>query len=117
VMVDNVEEVIERMQKIKALGVTFALDDFGTGFSSLSYLKRLPFGQIKIDKSFVCDITRDPSDAAIVRAIISMGASLGIAVIAEGVETEEQLRFLKDNGCLHYQGYFFSKPIPIEEWR
>jgi len=115
-VLDNVEAIIERMQQIKALGVTFSLDDFGTGFSSLSYLKRLPLDQVKIDQSFVRDITSDPNDAAIVRAIIAMSQSLGIRVIAEGVETETQLDFLKSSGCMNYQGYLFGKPMPIQEW-
>jgi EAL domain-containing protein (putative c-di-GMP-specific phosphodiesterase class I) len=116
-VLENVEDVIMRMGQIKAFGVTFSLDDFGTGFSSLSYLKRLPLDEVKIDQSFVRDIITDPSDAAIVRAIIAMSQSLGIHVIAEGVETEEQLQFLKENGCADFQGYLFSKPIPIEEWQ
>ena len=115
VVLENVEDVISRMQKIKALGVAFSLDDFGTGFSSLSYLKRLPLDQIKIDQSFVRDVTTDANDAAIVRAIIAMSVSLGMQVIAEGVETKEQLAFLKDNGCMRYQGYLFGKPMPIDE--
>ena len=116
VVLEDVEEVIERMQQIKALGVTFSLDDFGTGFSSLSYLKRLPLDQVKIDQSFVRDVTSDPNDAAIVHAIIAMSRSLGMLVIAEGVETAAQLDFLKAAGCMHYQGYLFGKPMPIGEW-
>ncbi len=116
VVLENIEDVIGRMQEIKELGVSFSLDDFGTGFSSLSYLKRLPLDQVKIDKSFVRDVTTDMNDAAIVRAIIAMCESLDMQVIAEGVETEAQLAFLRDNGCTRYQGYLFSKPIAIEDW-
>lgn len=116
VVLENVDDVIERMQQIRALGVTFSLDDFGTGFSSLSYLKRLPLDQVKIDQSFVRDITSDPNDAAIVLAIIAMSRSLGIEVIAEGVETQAQLDFLAASGCENYQGYLFGKPMSIAEW-
>jgi len=116
VVLKEIDEVVERMQQIKALGVTFSLDDFGTGFSSLSYLKRLPLDQVKIDQSFVRDITSDSNDAAIVRAIIAMCQSLEMQVIAEGVETQAQLEFLKVNGCMKYQGYLFGKPMPIEEF-
>jgi len=115
VVLEDIEEVIGRMQKIKALGVAFSLDDFGTGFSSLSYLKRLPLDQVKIDQSFIRDVTSDSNDAAIVRAIIAMCQTLGMQVIAEGVETQAQLDFLKDSGCTRYQGYLFGKPMPIEE--
>jgi diguanylate cyclase (GGDEF)-like protein/PAS domain S-box-containing protein len=116
-VLENVEDVITRMEQIKAFGVTFSLDDFGTGFSSLSYLKQLPLSEVKIDKSFVRDITTDPSDAAIVRAIIAMSQSLGIQVMAEGVETEAQLHYLKENGCTNFQGYLFSQPMPIQNWQ
>jgi EAL domain-containing protein (putative c-di-GMP-specific phosphodiesterase class I) len=116
VVLDNVETVIGRMQELDRLGVGFSLDDFGTGYSSLSYLKRLPLDQIKIDQSFVRDVPGDPNDAAIVRAILAMSRSLGLQVIAEGVETEAQRDFLFENGCSAFQGYLFGRPMPIEEW-
>jgi diguanylate cyclase (GGDEF)-like protein/PAS domain S-box-containing protein len=115
-VLQDIEEVIFRMRQIKALGVTFALDDFGTGFSSLSYLKRLPLDEVKIDQTFVRDVVSDPNDAAIVRAIVAMGHSLGLDVIAEGVETPEQFAFLREIGCARYQGYLFGRPVPIEQW-
>ena len=116
VVLDNVETVIGRMQELDRLGVGFSLDDFGTGYSSLSYLKRLPLDQIKIDQSFVRDVPGDPNDAAIVRAILAMSQSLGLQVIAEGVETQAQRDFLFENGCNAFQGYLFGRPMPIEEW-
>jgi len=113
-LVRNIEEAIGKMHALQAAGIVFSMDDFGTGHSSLNYLKRLPLGQIKIDQSFVRDIAIDPSDATIVRAIISMGKTLGMQVIAEGVETHSQLQLLKSYGCNAFQGYLFGRPAPAE---
>ena len=104
------------MNALREIGVTLSLDDFGTGYSSLSYLKQLPLDQIKIDQSFVRDMTTDASDAMMVKNIIDMAHNFGLNVIAEGVETESQLSKLKEDGCKSYQGYLFSKPVPIEEF-
>ena len=111
----DVDLVVAQMRELTELGISFSLDDFGTGYSSLSYLKLLPLSQVKIDKSFVRDVTVDPSDAAIVRAILAMSHSLGLQAIAEGVETAEQREFLSANGCVFYQGYLFGRPGPIED--
>ncbi|OIQ79371.1 cyclic di-GMP phosphodiesterase Gmr [mine drainage metagenome] len=116
-MLDNIADGIVKMQALRDAGIRFSLDDFGTGQSSLSYLKRLPLDQIKIDQSFVRDITTDPNNAAIVRTIIGMAKNLGLSVIAEGVETEQQRDFLDRNGCNAYQGYLFGKPVPIEDFQ
>jgi EAL domain-containing protein (putative c-di-GMP-specific phosphodiesterase class I) len=116
VLVDNVEDIIRKMEALKAKGIVFALDDFGIGYSSLSYLKRLPLDQLKIDRSFVRDVLVDPNDAAIARTIVALAHSLGLRVIAEGVETEAQREFLADMGCHAYQGYFFCRPMPLEEF-
>lgn len=116
---ENTEEIIAKMLAIKELGIVFSLDDFGTGYSSLSYLKRLPLDQLKIDQSFVRDIITDNNDATICRSIITLANSLGLEVIAEGVELAEQIEFLLKEGCGFYQGYYFSKPltkIDLEEF-
>ncbi|GGD00238.1 bifunctional diguanylate cyclase/phosphodiesterase [Undibacterium terreum] len=113
-LVDNVQETIEKMFALKAKGVGFSLDDFGTGYSSLSYLKKLPLDQLKIDQSFVRDVLLDPNDAAIARTIVALAQSLGLGVIAEGVETEMQRDFLAGVGCHCYQGYLFSRPVVLE---
>ena len=110
-LVENVEETILKMTELKTHGVGFSLDDFGTGYSSLSYLKRLPLDQLKLDKSFVRDVLVDPNDAAIAKMILALGKSLGLNVIAEGVETDEQRLFLLEHGCNAYQGYFFGRPM------
>jgi EAL domain-containing protein (putative c-di-GMP-specific phosphodiesterase class I) len=115
-LVKDVEDVIGKMSQLQARGVGFSLDDFGTGYSSLSYLKRLPLDQLKIDQSFVRDLLSDPNDMAIARTVVSLGQSLGLSVIAEGVETEGQRNWLSANGCHAFQGYLFSKPLPIAEF-
>ena len=112
-LVDDVPETIAKMMALKSRGISFSLDDFGTGYSSLAYLKRLPLDQLKIDQSFVRDVLKDPNDEAIARTIVSLGQTLGLGVIAEGVETVEQRDFLAKSGCHAYQGYFFSRPLPL----
>ena len=115
-LLDNINDIIAKMNALNKIGINFALDDFGTGYSSLQYLKILPLAQLKIDQSFVHDIATDSNDRKIVRTIITMASSLGIEVLAVGVETPEQRQFLMDSGCLQYQGYLFSKPNTIEEF-
>lgn len=110
-LVENMEDILQKLGRLRDDGVGFSLDDFGTGYSSLTYLKLLPIEQLKIDQSFVRDVLKDPNDAAIVRTIIALGQSLGLDVIAEGVETDDQRRFLETHGCYSYQGYLYSKPM------
>ena len=114
-LVEDVENTIAQMFLLKAKGVGFSLDDFGTGYSSLAYLKRMPIDQLKIDKSFVGDVLTNTNDATIAKAVIALAKSLGMSVIAEGVETLEQRDFLAESGCHVYQGYLYSRPVPLHE--
>ncbi|MGE8351132.1 MAG: putative bifunctional diguanylate cyclase/phosphodiesterase [Pseudomonas protegens] len=116
VLMQNVEATLATLQAIKALGVSLAVDDFGTGYSSLSYLRKFPVDVLKIDQSFIQGLSHDPKDAALVSAIIQLGRNLNLNVIAEGVETLEQLTFLKQQGCEEGQGYYFSKALPAEDF-
>jgi EAL domain-containing protein (putative c-di-GMP-specific phosphodiesterase class I) len=115
-LISDVEGIISKMSALKQLGVGFSMDDFGTGYSSLANLKRLPLDQLKIDLGFVRDILVDPNDAAIAKMIIALAGSMGLAVIAEGVETQAQRDFLAELGCHAYQGYLYSKPLPLVEF-
>ncbi|PSJ47680.1 diguanylate cyclase [Zobellella endophytica] len=116
-LIDDIEQTIARMAQLQQLGLRFSLDDFGTGYASLGYLKRLPLNQLKIDQSFVQDLLTDPNDEAIVGAIIALGRSLDLRVIAEGVETAEQAERLRQLGCTAFQGYWFGKPASADHWR
>lgn len=114
--IQDVSAIIAKMHVLKSHGISFALDDFGTGYSTLAYLKRLPFDELKIDKSFVRDVLHDPNDAAIVRGIVAVAASLDMQLIAEGVETEAQRAFLEEIGCYRYQGYLYGRPGPEDSF-
>ncbi|MCF6355853.1 MAG: EAL domain-containing protein [Candidatus Polarisedimenticolaceae bacterium] len=113
-LVKNIDDVAGKMRELKACGFQFSIDDFGTGYSSLAYLKQLPLDTLKIDQSFVRDIATDPNDAAIVESILVMSSRMGFRVVAEGVETDEQLLFLTKHKCDLYQGYLYSRPVPAE---
>jgi EAL domain-containing protein (putative c-di-GMP-specific phosphodiesterase class I) len=110
----DAEAVTEKMATLKAKGIRFSLDDFGTGFSSLTYLRRMPLDKLKIDRSFIAEVQSNANDAAIARTIIALGASMGLSVVAEGVETEEQRAFLADHGCTSYQGFLFGVPVAVD---
>ncbi|MDE1943242.1 MAG: EAL domain-containing protein [Betaproteobacteria bacterium] len=116
-LLEESESTIRLMDRLNTLGLHLTLDDFGTGYSSLSYLKRLPIDQIKIDRSFVQDMVTDPHDIALIHTIIAMAHNLHISTIAEGVETDEQLKLLTDSGCDTYQGYLFGKPLPSRQFK
>ena len=109
------KETISKLEQISKMGTEIAIDDFGTGYSSLAYLKRLPVDKLKIDQSFVRGIPHDKEDVAIVKAIIALAQSLGLDLIAEGVETDAQQKFLLDSGCKNIQGYYYGEPMPVEE--
>jgi EAL domain-containing protein (putative c-di-GMP-specific phosphodiesterase class I) len=109
------DAVVKTMQQIRSLGVRFSIDDFGTGYSSLAYLRRLPLDELKIDRSFVQHLEDNVDDRAIVQAIISLGDSLDLRVIAEGVETDAQRRILAGQGCRAYQGFLFGRPCPAND--
>lgn len=114
VVLGNTEETVQKMTELKQLGISFSIDDFGTGYSSLGYLKRLPVDELKIDRSFIQDIPSDISNMAIVEAVVAMASHLNFNVTAEGVETRQQLEFLKKQGCAFFQGYLASKPLPAD---
>jgi EAL domain-containing protein (putative c-di-GMP-specific phosphodiesterase class I) len=113
-LLSDIDKTIEKLHELSALGIRLSLDDFGTGYSSLSYLKKLPLSQLKIDQSFIRELLTDPVDAAIVRTILQLAKSLGMSVIAEGVELEGQHKVLATMGCKLFQGYLFGKPAPME---
>jgi EAL domain-containing protein (putative c-di-GMP-specific phosphodiesterase class I) len=115
-LADNLEDIIAKMTRLKEHGLRFSLDDFGTGYSSLSYLKRLPLDRLKIDRSFVRDMLVDATSGAIAQTILSLGRALDISVIAEGVETEEQRGYLAGLGCHSFQGFLFSRPLPLDKF-
>jgi EAL domain-containing protein (putative c-di-GMP-specific phosphodiesterase class I) len=116
VLMKHVEATIETLQALRHSGVRVALDDFGTGYSSLSYLRRFPIDSLKIDRSFIQQIASGPADAAIVTAVISMAHSLKLRVVAEGVETLQELQFLQSRECDEVQGYYFSQPLPAAKF-
>ena len=116
VLIEDFDRGLALLRRLKALGVRISMDDFGSGYSSLSYLQAFPFDKIKIDRAFVINLGRNPQSASIVRAVIGLGHGLEMSIVAEGVETQEQLAFLADEGCDAVQGYFLGKPLPIGQY-
>jgi EAL domain-containing protein (putative c-di-GMP-specific phosphodiesterase class I) len=116
ILMEDLESVAQDLRQLLDLGVSISIDDFGTGYSSLSYVKRLPVTRIKIDQSFVRNMAQDPNDAAIVRAIVTLGHSLELVVVAEGVETADQLAKLREEGCDEVQGFYFGRPMPARDF-
>jgi EAL domain-containing protein (putative c-di-GMP-specific phosphodiesterase class I) len=116
ILMRDAEAVTLELKELRKLGVSVSIDDFGTGYSSLAYVKKFPVDRIKIDQSFVRNMATDPNDAAIVRAIVNLGHSLGIDVIAEGVDSPEQVDMLRAEGCEEAQGYLFARPCPAEDF-
>jgi EAL domain-containing protein (putative c-di-GMP-specific phosphodiesterase class I) len=119
VIMESVDLISEKLRLVQALGVTIALDDFGTGYSSLAYLKNIPISTLKVDKLFIDDITDPDSEINLADTIIDLGHKMKLTIVAEGVETADQVAYLKKNGCDKIQGYFYSKPIPagnLDQW-
>lgn len=116
VVIQDIDDTINKMKALKKHGIHFSIDDFGTGYSSLSYIKKLPIDTLKIDRSFIMDCITDPNDNAIVRTIVSMAKTLGLEIIAEGVEDVDQLNLLANLNCNAYQGFYFSRAIPEDNY-
>jgi EAL domain-containing protein (putative c-di-GMP-specific phosphodiesterase class I) len=116
VLISDFSRAISILRRLKTLGVRIAMDDFGTGYSSLSYLQAFPFDKIKIDQGFIANLDHNPQSAAIIRAVIGLGHGLRLPVVAEGVETKEQLAFLRQEDCNEVQGYLFGRPAPIAQY-
>ena len=115
-LIEDIDATIEKLQALQSMGIDISIDDFGTGYSSLAYLRQFPLSQLKIDQSFIHDINSDSNDSVVVETIIGMAKHLGLSVIAEGVETSEQVQFLRDNNCKGYQGYLFGRPLAVDEF-
>jgi EAL domain-containing protein (putative c-di-GMP-specific phosphodiesterase class I) len=113
-MMQDVERTIQRLHELKSLAIQLVVDDFGTGYSSLAYLRRFPISVLKVDKSFIHRLGMDPQDDAIARSIVTLASDLGMQVVAEGIETEEQLSLLRALRCDYGQGYYFSRPVPAQ---
>jgi EAL domain-containing protein (putative c-di-GMP-specific phosphodiesterase class I) len=115
-IMENANEAVIILEKLKSLGLRTSIDDFGTGYSSMAYLKRFPVDQLKIDREFICELPNDSDDAILTATMIKLANSLGMEALAEGVETKEQVEFLRDHGCRYVQGYYYSKPLPHKEF-